>query len=378
MRAAARHALALALPTASLDDIVAALPAAYRLKQARREQHDVWLAEFERSVLALVGEERLLQAVRATDMQVARAALRLLAHGSAVKPQVLFEAVVPASSDVVLAACAFDHLVASGAGFNDALLVRALRSKVTANRARALQGLIDRGVTSHVDAALFAPQAQVRAVATAFMARQGADLGALYAQALGAPGNHQARTVACLAELSKLRRPAFLDAVRAWTAHTSLAVRAAACLAWFQLAPHGKEEIAAHLLADPSPRLRKWAVVLIHKHGAHVPLAQARSLLERHDDKARLREVAACDPWTWLETIAELASSGQLDQQCRLRLQHHLHGWMATSARSYTQPDEMQRGRLTRLLKSGVLDPLIGPCARPEWNAVLVQFGAQK
>ncbi|QNA87770.1 hypothetical protein G4G28_03525 [Massilia sp. Dwa41.01b] len=377
VRLAARYALSQALPLADAADIIAALPAVQRLDQARREQHAAWIAEFEASVFAMVGTDALLQAVRVAPVQVARAAFRLLARVDTIDPALLYRAIVPASRDVVLATWAFDHLAARGEP-DEEMLVRAFRSRVAPNRAKALRALIARGATVYADEALFARQSQLRSIAASFLAQQGTDVGALYAQALREPVQQERRIVICLVELGRLKRRDALDDVRTWLGDASPSIRVAAAQCWLQLAPQAKDEVAAYLLADPVRRVRAVAMTLIRRYGAYVPFKQARALLDAHGDTEQLLTLAALDPWNWLETIARLATEQATDRQRMLRLQEELCRWLARSSNAWARLGSEQRERLALLLQGRALQPLTASASqswREQWRHVLAQAG---
>ena len=381
VRAAAQRALAAIIPLASPSELLATLPEVYQLALASRAQHAHWIASFEGIVLARVDPADLLQAVRQGEAKVARAAFRLLAGSGTSTPAALFEAVLEARPDIVLATQAFDHVDAAGVVLDEALLVRALGMRVPALRARALQALIARGRTDHVQQALFASHARVRAVAVAWLGTQGTDVGRMYLEKLRTPGAPAALVALCLAGLGLLRSHGCLDEALVWLDDGHVSIRAAAATAWFQLAPDAKDAIAARMLDDPSPRLRKFALELVRKHGAYVPFAHARTVLLRHGDDKRLLAFAALDPWNWLETILSLAADLQADPQAdparRQRLQSELWAWLGRSGRVYSAPDAAQRSRLATLLHGEAFQEL---AARQYWGtspiqAMLEQFG---
>jgi len=371
VRAAAQRALTARIPLASPSELLATLPHVYRLALASRAQHAHWIASFERTVLMRVDPADLLQAVRQGEVRVARAAFRLLAGSGTATPAALFEAVLEARPDIVLATQAFDHVDAAGTLLDEALLVRALGMRVPALRARVLQALIARGRTEHVQDALFASHARVRAVAMAWLGTQGADVGRLYLEKLRTPGAPAALVAVCLAGLGLLRSHACLDEVLTWLDDGHASVRAAAATAWLQLAPDAKDAIAARMLDDPSPRLRKFALELVRKHGAYVPFAHARTVLLRHGDDKRLLAFAALDPWNWLETILSLAAGPQADPARRLWLQSEFEAWLGRSGSVYNRPDAAQRARIDALLRGEACQALTD---RQSWGAGLVQI----
>ena len=343
VRRAAQRALDDNLAHAAGAHIVAALPAVYRLEQARRAGHAAWIAGFEQAALARAGEDALLAALGQADVHVARAAFRLLAQSGQPGAAVLFCQVIPASHDVVLASLAFDHLDHSAAGIDEAMLTRAMASRLTSVRVRALERLLATGAPELAAQALFARQSQVRAVARRSLARQGSDVASLYAGALQAPGQPRWKTVACLFELGQLRQPAWLGEVRVFLAHAAPAVREAAALAWLSLVPAARDEIALFALSDSSPRLHGLALRLVRRQGAYLPFAAVRDLLRAPEHRDSLLAFAAGDPWDWLETIASPAQGDETAPQRIVRMRAELAAWSRASVSVYTRPTPAQR-----------------------------------
>lgn len=358
VRAAARHAIDSVLPTAAPAELLAALPAIYGLLNAKREDHVAWVAAFERKVFEQVGAAPLVAALQGSNVQVSRAAFRLLATVDAMTPQALFALVVPASSDIVLTLRAFDYLEKSEQGFGEAELIRAFRSKTTPLRVRALRTLIARGCTNYVQEALFVRQSPLRAVATAYLAAQGADVPAIYKEALDMPDASPARMAICLTQLGALRQPACLDSIRPFLDHSSVVVRIRAAQAWFRLAPSEKDEVALWAMADPAPELRALAFQLVRKHGAYIPFEHVRLHLQAPEDRALLWWFAELDPWDWLGTAMSLAGSEAAEQE---KLSGYLdldEAWIRWARFSNRKPTGAQRGFLLPLLESGGLRSL--------------------
>ena len=115
----------------------------------------------------------------------------------------------------------------------------------------------------------------MRGAAISYLITHQLDTPAPYQQVLAAGTATATVLQICVVALGGMRHPDDAAAVRAFTAHPSIRLRAAAYTAWLKLDNTSKDDIAAMALADPAPNIKKLAMLMVSRHGAVIPLSTA-------------------------------------------------------------------------------------------------------
>ena len=342
VREAARQALLTMLLAAPMALLIAHLPQMLRLHGGTgRGDSAAWLASFEARLIAVLGTDVLADHARHADIVTARACIGLLRRYRLLEPSLLVGLILGRGDDIVLVRAAVQQIVEVPADQQRSYYLMALRSHFGAVRTAALhrllahEGMAHEGATAEANRAvainaLADTQSSARYVARAYLAPRGFDVRAHYICLLGQRGSAKTAQT-CLAEIGSLRDPRDVELVRSLVADGRAVVRMAALAAWFKLAAPDKDQIARAALDDVAPRVRKFAAVLVLRHGAYIPFADIARQLDGLGDLRLLLRMAESQQWHWLEWIARLSVRLDHEQALALGLAASLSKWLAQS-----------------------------------------------
>lgn len=352
VRNAARQALSTLLLTAPRPLLLDNLPGMLRLHggNGRGDSAD-WLATFEVRLIDVLGGDVIADQARHGDIVTARACIALLQRYRLQDTHALIELILDRGDDIVLSLDAVQLIAQLPPRQRHAGHALALRSHFGAVRTQALRGVLaqqDETAEARQAAALHAladTQSSARYVARDYLAAHGVDVRAHYRQLLARAGTAKTAQI-CLAELGALRDPHDTELVRSFVVDGRVAVRLAALTAWFKLAPADKDHIALLALADPAPRVRKFAAELVRRHGAYIPFEEIARQLDAAGDLRLLLRMAESHQWYWLDWIARLGLRLDREHALALGLDVSLHKWLGQTQIWY---DNLDKGLAARL-----------------------------
>lgn len=339
------------LPMLDADAAIRLLGTVQHLRVAARADHSAWLQAFEKSIVLLIGADRIVAEVAGPNAIIARTCFRLLEEHGLTDPATRVRMGLSNGTDIVLARKAAESLIRLGENDRDVLGRLALRSHFGMVRAIALRSLLSDRTDAHKTLAidmLADQQGWVRLVASTYLERHGVDSARVFVARLEAPDSSTSVLRACLMGLAETGRRDHIGLVRQMTSHPSARVRINAFYAWLHLAPADKDAIALRVLADDSHRVRKFVLVMSRKHGAFVPFDVAWASLRERGDVDLMLRYTQDQPWHQLELVVELEAASRTDPELRERLRHELLAWTDSRSLGYTRPTDAQRTRLAR------------------------------
>ncbi|PWF45407.1 hypothetical protein C7C56_017850 [Massilia glaciei] len=364
VRHAARAASITLLPFIPASHWMAVLPSIHQLLAAGRTDHSVWLATFEGHLLEWLDTDHLVEGVRCGDAKMARACFHILEQHKLITPPELLALALGSRSDIVLSLQAVRMCARMPQHMQPAAYLTALRSHFGAVRTIALSALLAPQCEANAHdiamGALFDVQSSVRSLAIAFLLKQEVDVGSVYRLALEARSTVKVMQVA-LTSLASLRRPDDVALFQSFAQDASGPVRLVALASWFKTINADKDLIALAALADDAPRVRKFAIDLVRKHGAYIPMSTARACLAARRDFALLWMFSQSDKWNWIESVALVALAGPHDNLLKPVLADELENWMlAAHSHSFTRPTPEQKSFLNAPSTRSVLQTLVG------------------
>lgn len=317
------------------------------LKKTRRSDHAAWIAAFEQRLVQVLGADRILDAIGARQGRVPQLGFVLARTYALADPFTLCERALANKGNFALARQAMDLARSLDEAGQERIYRQALDAPVGIVRADALRALLRSSPEPAALAVSMLADANtwVRLVAIGCLARLGIDVPGKYAERIVAAGADGRVLRACLSGLAEAGGAAQLGLIRDYTAYPNARVQSAALLAWFQLAPKDKDDIARHVLGSPYPRVRKLFPVLV-RSGAYVPIDAAISSMRGHGDYAQMLAFAQGAPWTMLEVIAMIAADTGGDADLRHQLVRELGSWSYSPMIGYAKPTAQQRALL--------------------------------
>ncbi|MRW87192.1 hypothetical protein GJ698_24285 [Pseudoduganella sp. FT26W] len=327
VRQAARDTLLRLLPLVPVDELLALAPQV--LRQGRGD-YASWLAEFEQLLIRRMSVDELCAAAREAEIKVARAIVSVLDTHRLLAPAALIALILARHDDIVLARRAVE-LCAKLAPAEQGMAYRAAaRSHFGAVRTLALKALLampDQARTELATAALEDVQSSARQTAVGYLQANGVDVGGYYREVLAQGPHAVLRTRICLTMLASLCDRADLPLIQSFRSSEYPVLRATALALWFKLAEQDKDQIALAAMDDASPRVRKFAVQLVHRHGAYVPFAVILQRLSASDDVLFVLRLAEGNKWHWLEGVARVVLQRGVEEARRLELPAALLTW---------------------------------------------------
>lgn len=350
VRALAQAVLLDMLPSIGTFDAMRLLPAVQRLRTAGRADHSAWIASFERALVEKAGPQAIVDGLLDPDVRLARACWQVAAAARLAPPEAVIARLLPATRDIVLARQAVDAIFRLPEAARAPLFRRALESSFGMVRAIALRPLLNEASAINDALAMRMAldlQTWVRLIASAYLARRGIDVAAMFADALIAPGASSQVLRACLAGLAEQGSAGRLELVRSFTNHSMARVQLSANLACLRLAPGARDEIALEVLRSPHRRVRKLVLQLRREEGVYLDTDTALALMAAHDDVDMMFAFARHDPWTWLALIVQMEPRSHQDPGLRARLERELEARFASATGSYVKPAPAQRSLFT-------------------------------
>lgn len=344
VRSAARTALVALLPFVPAPELMAALPVILRLHGTGRGDYAEWLEAFEQTLLQSVTIDDICAAARGDDLQAARAAVHLLDKHALLEPATLIELILHRSDDIVLALHGADMCRRLPPAQQEAMYRVAAQSHFGAVRTVAMRALLSSPGEGRMEiaiAALMDKQSSVRHTAAHYLTAQGCDVAAHYRGLLEQSDATVKRLQMSLIMLAALRDTASLPLVQSFARSAYPALRLTAFSAWFKLAEHDKDAIALAAMHDASPRVRKFAVQVVLRHGAYIPFPAILQQLAVSEDVLLVMQLARTNRWNWLECAARVCLQRGVDEARRLGLSEALEGWLSRS--QWYEPDHEQR-----------------------------------
>jgi len=317
------------------------------LKKTRRSDHAAWIAAFEQRLVQVLGADRILAAIDIKQGRVPQLAFVLVRTYALADPFTLCQRALANQGNFALARQAMDLARSLDDAGQERIYRQALDAPVGIVRADALRALLRSDPEPAALAASMLADANtwVRLVAIGCLAKLGVDVPGRYAERIAVAGTDERVLRACLSGLAEAGGAAQLGLVRDYTVYPNARVQIAALLAWLQLAPGDKDDIARHVLRSPYPRVRKLFPTLV-RFGAYVPIDAAISSMRGHGDYAQMLAFAQGAPWTMLEVMAMIAADTGGDADLRHRLVRDLDGWSYSPMIGYAKPTAQQRAFL--------------------------------
>lgn len=350
IRDLARQAVMTLLPSMSAPASLAILPLILRLHSAERSNHADWLKQFERTMVQALAVDDLIAGAQGGDINLARACVQLLSTYQLIEASALIDLILNRNDDIVLAnravaLCARLPPQRQSAAFRAA--AKSHFGPVRTTAIRALLTMADEPRREIATAALSDPQPSVRSAAISYLTSLGVDLRAYYRAVLLQPDRATKQLKISLSSLASLRNAQDVDLMKSFLDSDKISVRLAALAGWIKLAEYDKDLVAAVALADAAPGVRRLALQLVRKHGAYLPFATVQHRLEQLGDVELLLQFAESKKWPWLECIARLSLSRDVEQSVALGLDRSLRLWLQTAGGRYEQPDAEQTAFLS-------------------------------
>lgn len=360
VRKAAQEAMLELLPAASRDEQLNALHMVGALRNAGRTNHEAWIAEFEKSLLAAVGEQALWEGLGAGTRLQARACFELLVKLPGVQLARLLTLCVASRDDIMLALRAANMAYLLEAEHSLPVLTAAMDSHFGSVRRVALQKLLQ-----GADGPQLAPRylldqhATVRGLAIACLRGADFDLPGFYRAVLCDVGARPARTRIALLSLAALNQKGDLLLVKGFLRNEAISVRAAAYAAWFKLAPGEKDEMVLQAFADGSASVRKFARWAMDRHGAYIAFADIYRIFGKSAMTLDLMPITHSHKWNWLEAIAIVARGLPPDAPLRAGLADELRSWIYDAKWSRHRPIGNQAQDLSDAATMAALEGLL-------------------
>jgi hypothetical protein len=333
VRSAARTALVALLPFVPAPQLMAALPAILRLHSGGRGDYAAWLEEFEHILLQSVTVDDIRAAATGNDLQAARAAVHLLDKHALLEPAAVIELILHRSDDIVLALHGADMCRRLPLAQREALYRVASHSHFGAVRTLAMRALLSTLGDDRLEiaiAALMDKQSSVRHTAAHYLVAQGFDVAAHYRGLLEQGDATVKRLQMSLIMLAALRDVASLELVQSFVHSAYPALRLTALSAWFKMSERDKDAIALTAMHDASPRVRKFAVQLVLRHGAYIPFSAILQQLAVSEDVVLVMQLAETNRWNWLECAARVCLQRGVEEARRLGLGKAFAKWFAS------------------------------------------------
>jgi hypothetical protein len=358
VRQAARDTMMTLLPLLPVDELLALAPLV--LRQGRGD-YAGWQAEFERMLIRRMSVDELCAAAREAEIKVARAIVSVLDKHRLLAPADLIALILARHDDIVLARRAVELCARLAPAEQGVAYRAAARSHFGAVRTLALKALLampDQARTELATAALEDVQLSARQIAVGYLQANGVDVGGYYREVLAQGPHAVLRTRICLTMLASLRDKAHLPLILSFRTSEYPVLRATALALWFKLAEQDKDQIALAAMDDASPRVRKFAVQLVHRHGAYVPFAVILQRLTVSDDVLFVLRLAEGNKWNWLEGVARVALQRGIEEARRLELHAALLKWMKATD-WYVHPAPEQQAFLASAPAMNVFSQLL-------------------
>lgn len=339
VRHAARKAVLAMLDSASLGDQLATLEIVDRLHHAGRTDHGEWISEFELKFIAVTGHEVLWEGFVNGPRKLARTCFELLRRHALVPVDRLLRLGVASKGDIVLAARSVGYAAQLPPIDSQAILRLALDSHFGSVRRLALQSLLSHDEAGELASrCLLDKHATVRSLAMNYLGTQGLDLKGFYRQRLHSASSQAEDVRNALLSLALLGSAEDLDAIKDHAGSASVRVRAAAYASWFRLDPAAKDALVLQAFADGAPSMRKFARLLLERHGAYARFGDLYGVLGPCDDLLDLMFTVRSHKWNWLEAIAMIADNATLEPRLAARLAGELRDWISSERWSRHRP----------------------------------------
>lgn len=349
VRDAARNAVFTLVPACAPAHLLGILPAVLALKRARRSDHTAWIAAFEALLAARLSAQDFAAVIASPDIPMSRTAFELARRRDKIGHEALIALALERRNDILLAQATLALIVELPPPLRQPWYERLATSHFLLLRVAALEARLgDRSTAADIlaVATLRDRAASMRNVAMRYLRGRAYDIRGFYRDLLLAPATRAWLACAALATLADLQSNADLSLVRSFVQASTPAVREAALAAWLKFAPASKDEIALLALGDPAPRLRGFALTVVRRQRAYIPLAQARAILMPLRDYPRLLRLAEHDQWQWLETLVQIVQvldDGPVpDHATACTLRDSARSWCRQSTRYYAPPSPAQ------------------------------------
>lgn len=360
VRHAARKAILELLPEASRDEQLTTLHLVCELRNAGRTNHDVWIAEFEKHLLSVVGEQALWEGLASGSRKQARACFELLRKLPDIPLARLLTLCVASRDDIMLALRGAEMACRLDAEDSIAVLKSAMDSHFGAVRRVALQKLLQ----GH-DGLLLAPNylldqhATVRNLAIACLRGTGFDLSGFYRGVLLDEEVRPASRRTALLSLAVLDSKEDLPLVKGLAHSEFVSIRTAAYAAWLRLAAGEKDALVLQAFADSAVSVRKFARMVMERHGAYIAFSDIYRLFGKSTDTLDLMFITRAHKWNWLEAIAAVARGLPPDSPLRERLAGELRSWIYDAKWARHRPMGSQAQDLAGAATLAALESLI-------------------
>ncbi len=367
VRRRARAGIMEMLPLATPAQLSAVTPLILRVQGAGGARHAEWLEwlqQFEAALLRYLPTADLISALQGKDRALARACAQLLQRHAVLPPAALIGLLLGGRDDILLVRQGAALIASLPTAEQASHFLVALRSRFGAVRMLALQALLAMPAVDRMPVAVTAlddVQGAVRGAAMRFLSASGYDLRAHFRAALLQQPAGARKTAIRLGALASLGRQEDAEFVKSFLSNRTGAVRVAALSAWFKLKGSDKDLIAATAVADPSPAVLQFALLMVRKHGAFVPMATIRQSLQAKRNVRLLLRFLEDNKWECLEGIARLSLSSSSADAAAIDLHGALRAWCFRRTQWYGRLEPAQAAFLTspavRLKLHGLLDP---------------------
>lgn len=307
VRHAARRAVMAIIASSSVSDLFDTFAAIDSLRMAKRDNHEAWIGSFEQAVSARIGVTELINGTESTDAIVARTCLDLLKKYQLIDPAAWIQLAFARKADIRAASDAVQMSAALPPAERTEQYQHALTSHFGAVRTQAIRALLSDAATpekaSIAIGALMDAQPTMRLAAQYFLKRLDYDVRAYYAGMLAAAGESRQQKVA-LSALGDIGHVEDIAAIKRCTDSTTPVVRMVAYGAWLKLSPAEKDQIAARMLHDAAPRVRRAGIGAVRRLGAYIPKQELLAVLTATGDLKLLDIITAGNVWAWMTLVA--------------------------------------------------------------------------